>query len=82
MMATKRSSSARNKRLVTSAIPGLSVAQVRKMLELIRKRWQSSSETESFFISEQLPNNMTIQEFAFKFVLGHHLKRFNKSTKK
>jgi hypothetical protein len=71
----------RKKRVVTSAIDGMSVAEVRRGLDYMRKRWREHSLEEPFYLSEVLFNGMQIQQFAFMFVMGHHHKRHNKSRR-
>ena len=71
------------KRVVTSAIPGMSVTEVRRDLDSLRKYW-SFCETHGVDIDEA--NRLStkiydIQTFCFKFVMGHHLKRHNKSKR-
>ena len=70
---------------MTSAIPEMTVAQVRKALGDIRKAAQLQNEEQPFFITdsvEDLPRHMSIQSFCLKFVCGHHDKRHNKGKKK
>lgn len=70
---------------MTSAIPEMSVAQVRKALGDIRKAAQIQTEETPFFITDSvddLPHNLSIQSFCLKFVCGHHDKRHNKGKKK
>lgn len=65
-----------SKRVVTSAIEGMSVTEVRRGLELFRRKWKERNASDgSFFLCEPVLNNMTLEEFAFKFVVGHHHKR-------
>lgn len=69
------------KRVVTSAIPGMTVTEVRRDLDALRKYW-AFCEThrrdmdESFHLSTE---KYDIQMFCFKFIMGHHMKRHNKS---
>ena len=60
---------------VTSAIEGMTMTEVRRDLNLLRKKWTNRNKNEPFLMSLPLENNLTIEEFAFKFVMGHHLKR-------
>lgn len=64
---------------MTSAIHNMSVADVRKALSLMRKEWSKHSCVHPFFPSEKLTENLTVSEFAFKFVMGHHAKRHSKN---
>lgn len=63
------------RRIITSAIQGLSVSEVRKALCEVRNRELQSSEKHPLYITDVLSNNMSIDEFCLKFVCGHHNKR-------
>lgn len=68
---------AARKKPATSAIDGVSVAEVRKSLDFIRKTYK---EKEEFYMSmpiEGLPS-YTIESFCFEFVKGTHTKRIKK----
>jgi len=71
-----------SKRVMTSAIPEMSVAAVRKALGDVRKRASQQTPTHPLYITDRLTNEMSIQEFCLKFVCGHHEKRHYKSSKK
>jgi len=64
-----------NERTVTSAIEDMSVAEVRKALSVMRKEWSHHCAVKPFSPSNILVNNMTISNFSFRFVMGHHSKR-------
>ena len=67
-------------RVVTSAITDMSVAEVRKSLAYMRKEWSRHTHVLPFFPCQPLPNtNMVVSDFAFRFVMGHHHKRHQKS---
>lgn len=68
-----------SKRVVTSAIPDMSVGEVRRNLDVVRKRWNEASTHRPFYLTDTLSdtNSMTLQQFALKFVIGHHFKRHN-----
>ena len=71
------------KRIVTSAIDGMTVTEVRRGLELFRRKWRDrTNDGCTFFLCEQVLNDMTIEEFAFKFVVGHHHKRKNRDSER
>lgn len=71
-----------NKRVVTSAIEGMSVTEVRKCLDFMRKRFREKDVATPFLISESLPcTSVAMDEFAVSFVMGHHFKRHNKHSK-
>lgn len=68
-----------SKRVVTSAIPDMSVGEVRRNLDAVRKRWKDASTERPFYLTDTLTDtsNVTVQQFALKFVVGHHFKRHN-----
>lgn len=66
---------------MTSAIPDMSVAEVRKALGEVRKRAQTQTLTHPMHITDDLTANMSVQEFCLKFVCGHHDKRHNKGKR-
>ena len=71
-----------SKRVVTSAIPNMSVAEVRRGLDFVRTKWRSQEKNqETFHLNTTLFNKMSVQEFCFKFTLGHHYKRHAKSKR-
>jgi len=64
-----------NRRVMTSAIDGMSVADVRKCLGEVRKQWTQQTVELPFFPTDKLSNGMMIQEFSLRFQKGHHQKR-------
>lgn len=64
---------------MTSAIDNMTVADVRKALSLLRKEWSNHTCVQPFFPSQKLTEHLSISEFAFKFVMGHHAKRHAKN---
>ena len=75
------------KRVVTSAIPDMSVTEVRRALDSIRKRWATRADAAHppFVISAPMDcgsRDLRMDEFAFEFILGHHRKRHAKSKSK
>jgi len=63
------------KRVVTSAIAGMTVGEARRCLDHMRRMW-SNANTEPFFITDVFPpDGMSIQTFALLFVKGQHQKR-------
>lgn len=64
-------------RRVTSAIDGMSVAEVRRALDIVRKSW--NNEEAPFHFTDTLFNGMTHQQFCMELTLGHHTKRHAKS---
>jgi CBS domain-containing protein len=71
-----------HKRIMTSAIPKMSVAEVRKALGEVRKRASVQTVQCPLFITDMLTDELSIQEFSLKFVCGHHDKRHNKGKRK
>lgn len=80
------------KRKVTSAIDGLSMGDVRRRLDCVRKQWLVANHT-PFFLTEPTVNgrddaqendiinseiHLEVQEFAFRFIHGQHEKRYKK----
>jgi hypothetical protein len=63
------------KRVVTSAIAGMSVPEVRFFLNIVRKKWDNKSEESPFCIIDELTNFMTVEQFCYAFVVGNHKKR-------
>ena len=64
----------------TSTIQNMSVAEVRKALAFMRREWTKHSCVIPFFPSNMLPDtDLAISEFAFRFVMGHHHKRHQKT---
>jgi hypothetical protein len=68
------------KRVVTSAIEGMSVGEVRKNLDVVRKRWRQQSGETPFFLTDPVAGGFTVETFALKFLLGHHFKRHQKKA--
>ncbi len=67
-------------RVMTSAINDMSVAEVRKALSHMRKEWSKHSGVIPFHPCNELPGTqMSISDFAFRFVMGHHHKRHQKN---
>jgi hypothetical protein len=65
----------------TSAVPGMSVSEMRKNLAEVRTLLQDQTRQNPFDISEKLANGMKIWEFVHMVALGLHEKR-SKSRKK
>lgn len=64
-----------------SSVEDMTVADVRKALSHMRREWQKHSAICPFFPSHALPNSdMSVSEFAFRFVMGHHYKRHTKQA--
>ena len=64
---------------VTSAIPDMSVANIRRGLLLARNMFKKSSPTAPMFVCDALFEGLSLQEFAMRLVLGQHYKRHCKS---
>lgn len=65
------------KKKVTSAIPDLSVAEVRRSLDFIRRTYRENVETFHMAIPIE-GTDYTIESFCFTFVKGTHTKRTGK----
>ena len=65
------------KKPMTSAVPGFSVAEVRRHLAEARNLWDDSS-PETPFVVSQSNGKMSNGEFCYKFLWGHHIKRQKK----
>ena len=65
---------------VLSAIPEMSVAEIRRALSKLRDIWASITPETPLFICDKLHNDKSIAEFSKEFVFGHHLKRHYKSV--
>ena len=68
-------------RSVTSAVPGMTVASVRRALSSIRQDWKSHQWDRPFDSATRLPNGRSYEAFAYAFLLGHHVKRHRKSKR-
>ena len=72
-------------RLVTSAIEGLRLTEVRKLLNEVRKRSRDKSAVSPLVLGSVIDaetyGDLTCEQFALKFVMGQHLKRYNHYTK-
>lgn len=67
------------KRVVTSAINGMSVKDVRRCLNVVRGQWVNAY-NEPFFITNMLTDgSVSVQTFSLLFVTGQHKKRHNKT---
>lgn len=79
--SSKRRPTNSNRRIMTSAIDNMSVAEVRKFLGECRKKLTMQTLSHPMFVTDVLSNGMQVQEFALKFQQGHHQKRHNKNRK-
>ena len=70
----------KNRRIMTSSISNMTVAEVRKILTECRKKHVSQTQKSPMYITDILSNGMAVQEFALKFQQGHHQKRHNKGS--
>jgi hypothetical protein len=69
-----------SQKVMTSAIEGLAVADVRKALQQVRDSWKNHTPDTPICLSDILSNGMTIEQFSFRHVMGHHVKRHHKSA--
>ena len=63
-----------------SAIPEMTVAEIRRALSKLREIWAETTPESPLFICDKLHNDKSIADFAKEFVFGHHLKRHYKSV--
>ena len=74
-----------DKRVITSAISDISVAEVRKSLAFIRKKWEAAKNDPTappLYPSEDIGvKNCSIDTFPLKFVIGHHTRRQAKASR-
>ncbi len=70
------------KRVITSAIESMTVAEVRKSLAYMRKKWEQNIndvKAPPFYPSDDIGvKDMNVEEFALLFAIGHHRKRCQK----
>ena len=73
---------------ITSVVDGMTVAEVRKTLSHIRKKWALNIFSDPMNIYGNIPSSlfenalkMNYCEFSFEYVLGHHKKRHRKNKK-
>ena len=69
------------KRTMNSAIPNISVASVRKALAVMRELWDKNEPNNPIYLCSKVHEDMSLEEFSFKFILGHHVKRTSKDKK-
>ena len=62
-----------------STVESMSVADVRKALSMLRKEWADHTAIEPICPSKLLTKTMSMSEFSFRFVMGHHHKRHMKT---
>lgn len=66
-------------RVISSAIQGMSITDMRRALDYVRTLW--STPGNNFFTTVCIPGTeFTIAQFAIKFVRGQHLKRYKKNS--
>lgn len=70
----------KKQRKVTSAIADLTVSEVRRGLDTVRKLWNQTPA--EFHLLALAFGDRSVQQFCYEFVLGNHIKRHAKSTAK
>lgn len=83
------STSSKTKRVMTPAIPGMKMTDVRNMLRIIRSKiMHCFSNNQPLYITDRIHSlnskiqtDMTIQDFCMHFIIGQHNKRHNKGKK-
>jgi hypothetical protein len=63
----------------TSAISGVSVAEIRSALANLRSRAAAATPKTPVWLCDVLCHDLTVAEFCLQFVLGQHIKRHAKS---
>lgn len=58
------------------------VADIRRSLCVIRQSWQNHSLDDLFDLSKKVPHDLSLQEFAYQFILTHHQKRITTQKSK
>ena len=76
---TSMQSTDEHARIMTSAIPSMTVAEVRRALADLRAAWRAHDPAAPFSITREVTEDITYAEFALMFVMGHHRKRHQKS---
>lgn len=66
----------------TSAIPGMSIHEVKKYLNETRSKVDNVNELEPYILTEKLSNNMEISTFVYNLTTGLHQKRTRKRVDK
>uniref|UniRef100_A0A6C0KF84 Uncharacterized protein n=1 Tax=viral metagenome TaxID=1070528 RepID=A0A6C0KF84_9ZZZZ len=64
---------------MTSAVPGYTVAEVRRCLASTRSVWGLACESEPFMVSGTNEHKISFGRFSYLFLLGHHQKRQKRS---
>jgi hypothetical protein len=72
------------RRVITSAIDGMSVAEVRRALATMRRSWEEASSGDGavrpfYMTHDPLVRGHSVQKFSYMFVRGHHAKRLSKN---
>ena len=62
---------------MTSAVPGMSVGEMRKHLAALRERLASQSAAAPLALYEELAPGLTIADFGHQVAMGLHHKRSN-----
>ena len=72
------------KRTVTSAIDDMTVTEVRRDLDCLRKYWSFCEDNDRCIDTDYRlsTGKYDIQTFCLKFMMGHHMKRHNKSHRR
>jgi hypothetical protein len=65
----------KQKRVVTSAIDGMSVKEVRRRLNSVRSQWMNANTDPFFLVNPVASDAQSIQKFSLLFVTGQHKKR-------
>jgi len=68
-----------NENLMHTTVDRMTVADIRKALSKLRRDWSDHSQIHPIYTSTTLTHDMSMSEFCFRFVMGHHAKRHQKT---
>ena len=76
------STAAKGKKIMTSAIKDMGIAETRRNLAKSRKKWKMMDHMHLFYPSDELEPGLSCEKFNLMFVIGQHEKRHNKGKQK
>ena len=72
----------KGKKIMTSAIKDMGIAETRRNLAKSRKKWKMMDPINLFYPSDELEPGLSCEKFNLMFVIGQHEKRHNKGKQK
>jgi len=66
----------------SSAVPGKTVNEIRKIMQEVRTKLENVNEIDPFVLTEKLTNNQTVSDFVYDVAHGLHVKRTKKRVDK